>query len=86
MNEGESIEENSIADLTTDLYETRFKRCNLATNHWKQYLKLIPNYKNLSDDQFKDLLIKGISIDCRQKVEQSLNNYFMLQFIRQRAE
>lgn len=105
MKEGNSKEENSIVDLTTDstssmssiqtgewmspsteLYTTRFKRCNLATDHCNQCSKYLPNYKNLSDHQFKDLLMKGIADKHRPEVEQVLSNYFMLRFIRKHAE
>jgi IS1 family transposase len=70
----------------TTKYRTRFKPCNLSTDHWKQYSKLIPNYKNLSSNQFKDLLIESIPLNDRPMIESSLNSFILLQFLQQRAE
>jgi hypothetical protein len=48
--------------------------------------KLIPNYKQLSPYQFKDLLVKVISPSDYHNIEQWFTNFTLLQFIKQRAE
>jgi hypothetical protein len=48
--------------------------------------KLIPNYKQLSPYQFKDLLVKVISPSDYHQIEKWFTNFTMLPFIKQRAE
>ncbi|CAF3885191.1 unnamed protein product, partial [Rotaria sp. Silwood1] len=67
-------------------HHKRPKRFNLSNDHWKQVSTLIPNYKKLSPDQFKDLLVKMISLGDRHKIEQWLTHLTMLQYLQQRAE
>ncbi|CAF4855644.1 unnamed protein product [Rotaria sp. Silwood1] len=67
-------------------HHKRPKRFNLSNDHWKQVSTLIPNYKKLSPDQFKDLLVKMISPGDRHKIEQWLTHLTMLQYLQQRAE
>jgi len=67
-------------------HQIKFKRCNLSNDHWNQYSKLIPNYRNLSSNQFKNFLIKSIPINDRPMIEQLLNSFSLLQSLQNRAE
>jgi hypothetical protein len=62
------------------------KRYNLSNDHWNQVSKLIPNYKNLTPYQFKDILVNVISPGSYIQIKEWLTNFLLLQFIQQRAE
>ncbi|CAF3650230.1 unnamed protein product [Adineta steineri] len=75
-----------ISPPSTTIHRKRAKRYNLCNDHWNRILKLIPNYNELSPYQFKDVLIRIISLRDRQNTEQWLVNFTLLKFIQQRAQ
>ncbi|CAF2928498.1 unnamed protein product [Rotaria sp. Silwood2] len=77
-------EEWSLLLATT--YPKRIKHYNLSNDHWKQMSKLIPNYKKLSTDQFKDALMKIIPASSQHHIKEYYISLAMLQFIQERTE
>ena len=67
------------------MHQQKLKRYNLCNDHWKQVSKLLPNYRQLSPYQFKDLLIQLIPSDDQLKIEQWLSNVTILRFTQERA-
>lgn len=64
-----------------------FRRCNLSNDHWQQILKLIPNYNNISNYQFKALLFEFISpCDINYIIMEWLNNFSIIQYLHKHAE
>ncbi len=49
--------------------QTTRKRYNMSSDHWKQTSQLIPNYKHLSSDQFKCILMKAIPQEYHTEIE-----------------
>ncbi|CAF1460714.1 unnamed protein product [Adineta steineri] len=78
--------EESRSSYPIRTYRKKLKRYNMSTDHWKQTSKLLPNYKQLSPFKFKHLLLKAISNEYRNELNQLLNNIATLQFIKKRAE
>lgn len=58
----------------------------MCTDHWKQIVKLIPIYKNLSPDKFKHMLTKVIPSYYQNQIEHLLTNLTILEVIQQRAQ
>lgn len=59
---------------------------NLSTDHWRQTIKLIPNYNKLSPSQFKHVLTKAIPFCYRNFIEQWLTNSTLLEVFKHRAQ
>ncbi|CAF1241622.1 unnamed protein product [Rotaria sordida] len=75
------------SSLPATTYPKRRKCYNLSNDHWKQVLKLIPNYKKLSPYQFKDVLTGLIPHSSHHHhIKGWLTDFTMLQFLQQRAE
>ena len=68
------------------MHQKRLKRYNLCNDHRKQVSKLIPNYRQSSPYQPKDLLVKAIPSADQHKIEQWLTNVTILLFTQDRAE
>ncbi|CAF1586353.1 unnamed protein product, partial [Adineta steineri] len=78
--------EESRSSYPIRTYRKKLKRYNMSTDHWEQTSKLLPNYKQLSPFKFKQILLKAISNEYRNELNQLLNNIATLQFIKKRAE
>lgn len=76
----------AFLSLSTRICSKRMKCYNLSSDHWRQIIKLIPNYENLSLHQFKSMLTKMIPFCYQNFVEQWLTNFTILEILQHRAQ
>ncbi|CAF1279250.1 unnamed protein product [Rotaria sordida] len=82
----ESEMESECHSVISIIYPKKAKCYNLCTDHWKQLLKIKPNYKKLTYYEFKDVLIKTIPVHSHHHIKNWLTNITMLDFLKHRAE
>ncbi|CAF4874803.1 unnamed protein product [Rotaria sp. Silwood1] len=67
-------------------YPKKAKNYNLSNDHSYRISILMPNYKKVSPDQFKDVLTEMVPAHSHHHIKDWLTNINILDFLKQRAE